>query len=187
MSIEITAEYYNKIVDEFLNGLNSEESKIEKEIEKLLLDQIYNDAKKAYKNIINSWYASYSPSVYNRKGTLKKAARITKNNDEVTILMSSDLLGGHRLGNEALYDLTMRKGYHGGALPKKSGISGSYLYRRPVPIYRLWGRSAQKSSAPVSEMRKWAYKYDSTENISKNIENVIRKYLSKYEYFRLFY
>lgn len=187
MSVQITAEYYNRILDEFLAGLNEAEDKIAEELEQLLLNQIYKDAKQAYRNIINSWYASYSPSVYNRKGTLKKAARITKSSDAVTIVMNSDLLGGHRLGNEALYELTMRKGYHGGALPKKSGVSGSYLYRKPVPTYRLWGSPAQQSFAPISEMKKWAYKYSSEVSFSQNIEKIVRKYLSKYEYFRLFY
>lgn len=39
MSVEISLEHYNAIVDEFLNGLNKEAEKIAKEIEMIAIEK----------------------------------------------------------------------------------------------------------------------------------------------------
>ena len=181
MAVEMTLEHYNAIVEEFLNGLEQEEENIAKEIEKLLLQQIRDDAENAFNKIIDSWYASYSPTVYHRKYTLKNAGQFNIVGDSVEIIMNSDPLSGHRLDNEGIYQLTMREGYHGGAL------NSTYMYRGPINEWSYWTRSAVKSFSPVREMKNWAHHYSSKERSIKNVERVVRKYLSKYEYFRLFY
>ena len=182
MSVEISLEHYNAIVDEFLNGLNKEAEKIAKEIEMIAIEKICEDAKRAYTQIINNWYASYSPQFYNRLWTLKNAADIKiTGGDTVTIRMNSDALGGHRLNNEGIYQLTMREGYHGGAL------NSTYMYRGPIQSYHMWTRPAVQSFSPVRAMKNWAHSYESPHEQEKAIEKIVRKYLSKYEYFKLFY
>lgn len=181
MAIEMTLEHYNAIVDEFLNALDRESKNIAKEIEKILLQQIRDDAERAYNKIIDNWYASYSPSVYHRKYTLKNAGRFNIVGDSVEIIINSDPLSGHRLGNEGIYQLTMREGYHGGAL------NSTYMYRGPVNEWYYWTRSAEKSFSPVRAMKNWAHSYNTTHEQIKQVEKIVRKYLSKYEYFRLFY
>lgn len=182
MSVEISLEHYNAIVDEFLNGLDEEAENIVKEIEGIAIEKICEDAKRAYTQIINNWYASYSPQFYDRSWTLKNAADIKiSGGDTVVIRMNSDPLGGHRLDNEGIYQLTMREGYHGGAL------NSTYMYRGPIDAYFRWTRPAVKSFSPVRAMKNWAHSYDSPHEQVKAIEKIVRKYLSKYEYFRLFY
>ena len=181
MAIEITLEHYNAIVKEFLDALDQESENIAKEIEQIALKKISEDARRAYDQIIDNWYASYPPYIYHRKYTLKNAAEINIIGDAVEILMHSDPLSGHRLGNEGIYNLTMREGYHGGAW------ESTYMYRAPINEWTHWSKSAVKSFSPVRAMRNWAHSYDSPHEQKKAIEKIVRKYLNKYEYFRLFF
>ena len=64
-TITMTLEHYNAIVDELLNGLKSSEKEIAKELSALKTKKIYEDAKRAYSQIINNWYNSYSPLYIN--------------------------------------------------------------------------------------------------------------------------
>ena len=109
---------------EFEKGIEKEKPAIEKEIAEMLAQEIYEDAKRAYAQIINSWYASYSPKYFNRKMDLKDTGEIVLEGTSVSIYTKSDPLTGHHLGAEGLYDLTIKKGYHGGS-----------TYRGPLYIW----------------------------------------------------
>lgn len=188
-SVDITLDELYTLYNEFKNGVNKEKSKIEKEISILQAKQICEDAKRAYTQIINEWYSSFSPGIYDRKGTLQNAAKFEIVNDtQVVITMSDENLGGHRVGNEYLYNLTMRQGYHGGAMH-----DGVPMYRTQPPFlnptnpWSRWSRPAEKTFSPVRAMRAWAKSYQSPNMQKKLIERIVRKYLSKYKFFRLFY
>lgn len=183
-TIKMSFEHYIKIVTEWHNRFNQDKAKIEKELHKIELEQFYEDAKRAYTQIINNWYDSYSPNIYDRHETLKKAAKFTLTSDYVDVTLYSDPLSGHRLENDMLYQLTMRRGYHGGAMDSNSGV---YRYRTPHPIYTKWGDPAIQTFSPVRAMRNWVASYESTVYKEKRVKRILDKYYSKYEYYRLKY
>ena len=176
-TITMTLEHYNAIVDELLNGLKSSEKEIAKELSALKTKKIYEDAKRAYSQIINNWYNSYSPLYYNRLYSLKSAADITMLDEHtIDIYLNEDHLGGHHLNNAGLYNLTMRQGYHGGS-----------KYRGPLNKWSHETRPAVKTFSPVRAMQNWAKSYSSPHEKEKHVVQIVKKYLSKYELFRLHY
>lgn len=60
----------------------------------MIAEQAYEDIKQAYAQIINNWYASYSPLYYSRQYSLKNAGEISLQGTSVRIHMSSDPMGG---------------------------------------------------------------------------------------------
>ena len=154
-TITMTLEHYNAIVDELLNGLKSSEKEIAKELSALKTKKIYEDAKRAYSQIINNWYASYSPLYYSRQYSLKNAGEISLQGTSVRIHMSSDPMGGHHLDNDGLYELTMRQGYHGGS-----------MYRGPLYIWSHPTRKAVQTFSPVEAMKSWLAGYS-----NKSVDN----------------
>ena len=162
---------------EFEKGVKKDEPKIKKEIADILAKKVYEDTVKACNEIINSWYASYSPLFYkDRLFSLRNAVKVTLEGTCIRIYGESDALGGHRLNSEGLYDLTMEQGYHGGS-----------MYRGPINYWTHPTREAVKTFSPVAAIKQWLhdYKFDS---ISKDKAMAIcKKYFSKYEYFQKFY
>ena len=171
-------EHLMKMRAEFEKGIEKEKPAIEKEIAEMLALEIYEDAKRAYAQIINSWYASYSPKYYNRKMDLKDTGEIVLEGTSVSIYTKSDPLTGHHLGAEGLYDLTIKKGYHGGS-----------TYRGPLYIWSHPTGPAVRSFSPFRAMQSWIehYHYRSMNSKVKKIIAILRRHYSKYEYFRLFY
>lgn len=133
--IEITYEKLMKLHDEFVIGTKKEKKNIEKEIAEFLAKDILEDVKRAYTQIINNWYASYSPSIYDRKETLKDTGKFILNGSKITIYASSDPMSGHRLDNDRLFKLTMLQGYHGGAWHNGTPMTDATVwmkYKMPV-------------------------------------------------------
>lgn len=182
--IEITYEKLMKLHDEFVISTKKEKKNIEKEIAEFLAKDILEDVKRAYTQIINNWYASYSPSIYDRKETLKDTGKFILNGSKITIYASSDPMNGHRLDNDRLFKLTMLQGYHGGAWH-----NGTPMYRGPVPSYYMWTRPAEKTFSPARAMANWikSYQYRPVTKKINKIEEIFRKYYSKYDYFKMFF
>lgn len=174
--IEIDFQYLMKIYYEFVNGIKKDDEAIAEEISKMIAEQAYEDIKQAYAQIINNWYASYSPLYYSRQYSLKNAGEISLQGTSVRIHMSSDPMGGHHLDNDGLYELTMRQGYHGGS-----------MYRGPLYIWSHPTRKAVQTFSPVEAMKSWLAGYSNKSVDNQKIESIVRKYYSKYEFFRLFY
>ena len=146
--IEIDFQYLMKIYYEFVNGIKKDDEAIAEEISKMIAEQAYEDIKQAYAQIINNWYASYSPLYYSRQYSLKNAGEISLQGTSVRIHMSSDPMGGHHLDNDGLYELTMRQGYHGGS-----------MYRGPLYIWSHPTRKAVQTFSPVEAMKSWLAGY----------------------------
>lgn len=174
--VEIDFQHLVDIYYEFVNGIKKADEKINEELSKMVAEEIYKNAKKAYIEIINNWYASYSPLYYKRQESLKKAAKITLQGSTVVIDINSDPLTGHHLGSDGLYTLTMKEGYHGGK-----------MYRGPLYVWSHPTREAEKTFSPVEAMKSWAEEYSKKTIDKKKVESIIRKYYSEYEFFRLFY
>mgnify|MGYP006943339809 FL=1 len=94
----------------------------------------------------------------------------------IDIYLNEDHLGGHHLNNAGLYNLTMRQGYHGGS-----------KYRGPLNKWSHETRPAVKTFSPVRAMQNWAKSYSSPHEKEKHVVQIVKKYLSKYELFRLLY
>ena len=188
-TVNISEKEFYQLYNEFKNGIEKEMKNINSDLEKIMAKQIAEDVKRAYMQIINAWYSSFTPGIYNRKYTLRNAIQVSIESDNtVVITLSDDNLSGHRVGNEYLYNLTMRQGYHGGAM-----YNGVPMYRTQPPFlcpdnpWAYWSRPAEKTFSPVRALRSWVNSYNSPKVQVKVMQRVLKKYLSKYKFFRLFY
>lgn len=188
-TVNISEKEFYQLYNEFKNGIKKEMKNINSDLEKIMAKQIAEDVKRAYMQIINSWYSSFTPGIYNRKYTLRNAIQVNIESDNtVVITLNDDNLSGHRVGNEYLYNLTMRQGYHGGAMH-----NGVPMYRTKPPFlcpdnpWAYWSRPAEQTFSPVRALRSWVKSYNSPTVQVKVMQRVLKKYLSKYKFFRLFY
>ena len=188
-TVNISEKEFYQLYNEFKNGIEKEMKNINSDLEKIMAKQIAEDVKRAYMQIINSWYSSFTPGIYNRKYTLRNAIQVNIESDNtVVITLNDDNLSGHRVGNEYLYNLTMRQGYHGGAMH-----NGVPMYRTKPPFlcsdnpWAYWSRPAEQTFSPVRALRSWVKSYNSPTVQVKVMQRVLKKYLSKYKFFRLFY
>lgn len=171
-----THENLMKMKKEFERGMEKEKKSISKEISEIYAKEFYKDASKACAEIIDQWYASYSPKFYDRLYSLKNSVEVELNDTTVDIFGNIDALSGHHLNNEGIYELTMERGLHGGS-----------IYRGPLDYWTHPTRPAVETFSPVSAINKWMDNYEFDSNVTKKIMSIIRKHYSKYEYFRLFY
>lgn len=188
-TVNISEKEFYQLYNEFKNGIKKEMKNINSDLEKIMAKQIAEDVKRAYMQIINAWYSSFTPGIYNRKYTLRNAIQVNIESDNtVVITLNDDNLSGHRVGNEYLYNLTMRQGYHGGAMH-----NGVPMYRTKPPFlcpdnpWAYWSRPAEQTFSPVRALRSWVKSYNSPTVQVKVMQRVLKKYLSKYKFFRLFY
>ena len=61
------------------------------------------------------------------------------------------------------------------------------MYRGPLYIWSHPTRKAVQTFSPVEAMKSWLAGYSNKSVDNKKIESIVRKYYSKYEFFRLFY
>lgn len=121
--------------------------------------------KEQLQDAVDEWYAFYDPRYYRRTYGLEDIAKVEIKGSGAEMYIDAyydvSLMGGHNLGNEELYDLTIREGYHGGA---RSGPDhpnpGTPYYRIPVPYlssglppYSQWGSPAVKTPSPLDLAR----------------------------------
>lgn len=119
---------------------------------------VKHEVKNAFNDAIRSWYDSYPTKIYKRRGSNGSGGLFDLLKDEVEMASGND---GERVyradydegkmhglrsggGNEYLYDLVFKRGYHGGAPDE----SGTYRYRRPVGKWYAWSRQAVQTEAP---------------------------------------
>lgn len=67
--------------------------------------------------------------------------------------------------------------------------NGTPMYRGPVPSYYMWTRPAEKTFSPARAMANWikSYQYRPVTKKINKIEEIFRKYYSKYDYFKMFF
>lgn len=169
-------EEFQKIQNDFIQGVEKERAAIEKEISEVIAKEIYNDTLKACEHIINSWYSSYSPLYYERLYSLKNAIKVTLNGTYIEVYGDTDALGGHHLNSEGLYNLTMEEGSHGGS-----------MYRGPLNYWNHPTRPAVVTFSPVDAISEWLHSYTPKAPMIQKLNSIFRKYYSKYKYFQLFY
>lgn len=120
-----------------------------------------------FRDIVDEYYADYSPLFYNRNESLYNILITgrSENPDNPTMFIELDpgMMTGYRSGyqgGDGLYDTVFRKGWHGGADKDKNGMhpdEGTPYYRTPYPYhegdttgYWNWGYEADRmKEAPI--------------------------------------
>ena len=131
-----------------LNGLVTKivkaTEKAEKEIDRVNKKYnrlVFNGLRKIARTAIADFYHSYSPKIYDRHGDLYNTFEIKATDEQWDILVGPEFMkythhdGGDDgpVSNDYIYELTMKKGFHGGA-----PHNGSYYWRTPYPEYTDW-------------------------------------------------
>lgn len=104
---------YTEWLNELMGKINNayEDTKVE------YYDVIEKKMKTNYKRIIDTFYASYTPSFYNRRGSLYDLLVINRDNDGVDIGFDPSRISRRDGYNDkdGLYKTVFLQGYHGGA------------------------------------------------------------------------
>lgn len=106
-----------------------------------VIPKMMKEADFIVKSAIDAYYDAYEPKVYRRNESLYSVFKI-----EFSPAYGFELAfdpkymkeGSHRVGNEYIYDVMFKKGYHGGA-----PHNGDYYWRFPSP------QSAQALGVPA--------------------------------------
>lgn len=143
--------------------------------------------RQSYKETIAHFYASYSPQFYHRSRSLYQLLETEIDDESMSIQFNPANMTPYRngySGEDGLYDLVFRHGWHGGARSgdytssyrpgsEDSGYSvaftphpnpGTPHYRRPYPYYGQWGAEAVKSESPLENFKLKVAEYESDPN-----------------------
>ena len=74
---------------------------------------------------------------------------------EINVNLSSDELGGHRVGNDYIYEYIFKQGYHGGAIDGPEHPAPGTPYWRTGFNFSEWGRPAPKTTSAYMLMQKY--------------------------------
>lgn len=105
----ITESEYEKI----FNFLSKYADQIAYDVNERLAQECYKKALKISKDAIAAFYSAYSPNLYERTGSLYDVFDIQVLGDDFIFAIDDDLMGWHR-SNEAVMELDVMQGYHGG-------------------------------------------------------------------------
>lgn len=167
----------------FLRRFEKNVSKVSNLIKQDLIVEAEKNAKKAFREIIDDYYAEYDPKFYGRPSVGLYDLLVIENNmagfdpDNIGYDPSRAIDINDESGfKEYFYDITFRQGYHGGA--DKGDYHPAYgtpLYRTPQPYeddhgrfhsgYHRWGWESVKSDmndAPLDRMRQWGTEFKNT-------------------------
>lgn len=159
------------------------------------IDEIVNDAANAaarttilfavngfielYSNVIDDYYASYSPHLYNRKYEMYDLLNFDIPDDGVSVRMSFDeTIMKYRNDTptsgtyDGLYWYAFHKGWHGGAAtgPNHPG-EGTPYWRDVKTGYRTWLKEAFQSESPYDRvMSEWKTFWYNTVSVVFNDE-----------------
>lgn len=137
---------FDEILNEFIKD---KDTVIPRKIAKSIAPKIAKSIRNIFSKRINEFYNSYSPEYYStRQKSLNKSYKVCYTTKSVIWNSNSDMVPKtHRVdkvNGDYIYDLTVMKGYHGGAYH-----NGIPTYRTPYPIYTRWGRPAEKTQPPA--------------------------------------
>ena len=144
-----------------IDMIPKEKSKINKKYNRY----VYNGLETIAQTAIEDFYNSYDdgPWMYRRTENLYNSFKITATDNDWNIDVDSKYMNdNYNVSKDYIYDLTMKKGIHGGA-----PHNGDYYWRTPFPEFFLWypfpaergpedaeGRIINESNSFIDEMRK---------------------------------
>lgn len=142
--------------------------------------------RQSYKETIVKFYAGYSPKFYHRSRSLYDLIQTKIGNDSLAVDFDPSKMTAYRSGyngEDGLYDLVFREGWHGGAkhgdytrlhyghadgfwtvLFTPHPSPGTPYYRTPYQVYTNWGEDAARSDAPLDVFKQKVAEYESDPN-----------------------
>ncbi len=152
------------------------------EINNRLVFKQYNKAKEIIDMAVNEFYGAYGPIYYDRNGELGSFAypQVIGGGQEFSFQLGAEFGDDyHRIGNQYIYNVVFRQGYHGGAKH-----NGGYYWRTPIPYFTYWGRRAVKTTSPRDLIVMYwnAYITGEYEQDKQTImQQVIQKYIAEFQ------
>lgn len=141
-----------------INCVQKAITKIEK-LNKLYPQRYKEELEEVGNSVIDQWYETYDPIVYERTGSLYNAFKVTLNGTDYNVSFDSSFIG-----NKIIFYNSFMEGYHGGAKSGKTKFGephpapGIPYWKTPIPEFTHWGRPAMRSFSPytrmMSEMKK---------------------------------
>lgn len=124
--------------------------------------------KSIFHTAVDHFYSSqFEPNRYQRRFSMKEIlnTRVSKDSLAVSFDPSKMTYRSGYDGEDGLYDLVFREGWHGGA---KKGPEhpeeGVPHWRYPDPLYKYWGREAEREDvSPLQEIRRSWSDYEENE------------------------
>lgn len=139
---------------DFQDKLMSMASMIQKNAMAQVKPKAIMKAKLIVRGAVDAYYGSYGPQVYSRTESLYSVMEVQETGDGFDLMFGGEYMkGSHRVGNDYIYDVMFKKGYHGGA-----PHNGDYYWRWPSPqtlsesgippysMWYLWGPAPQSAS-----------------------------------------
>lgn len=154
ISLKINASNLNKAARKFrklADSIETAEKKTNEEIPKKAAPEIENASRFA----VEDWYMSFNPEYYERTESLLNVYDVKPLSGEINVNLSSDELGGHRVGNNYIYEYIFKQGYHGGAIDGPEHPAPGTPYWRTGFNFSEWGRPAPKTTSAYMLMQKY--------------------------------
>ena len=131
-------------------------------------------ALKIFRESVEAFYNSYSPSYYDRRGSLYGMVELESGEDYFKMDYNDDLPTDRSGGS--LYEIVFKEGWHGGAYSGPNHPNpGTPYYRAPRDRYYTWmlnnGRAAKADISPLDDInqRVKVYEQEEMQNVFNNI------------------
>lgn len=156
-------------------------------VDKIFCDYVVpivaEDSKKIFDWGVEQYYADYSPQIYSRKESLKKAYLINSSSNTVSWDVSADLIPNvHRVSSDYIYEYMFEQGWHGGADKGPNHPSPGTLWWRYPPVsfmgmkrYSIWGDPSVQTTPPTEYINSELESYDDSSSsvVGHGIKNVL--------------
>lgn len=156
ISLKINASDLNKAARKFRKLADSIET-AEKKTNSEIPAKVAPEIESASRFAVEDWYMAFNPDYYERTESLLNVYDVKPLSGEVNVHLSSDELGGHRVGNDYIYEYMFILGYHGGAITGEPPAhpSPGIPYWRTGFNFSEWGSPAPKATSAYTLMRKY--------------------------------
>ena len=177
MYLEADSSAFISGIDSLFGDLQSKATKILKQSIDECGPEIERRGKEIFKQVVDDFYGSYSPVVYNRNKSMENILELEYSSQGMDISYEPSRMSSTNgtLSGQGLYELVFKEGYHGGA---KFGTGhpnpGTPYWRQPIDYYYYWSRPAAKSEPPYDEFDKRFDEYldgDAYELIATTFDN----------------
>lgn len=154
ISLKINASDLNKAARKFrklADSIETAKKKTNEEIPKKAAPEIESASRFA----VEDWYMSFNPEYYERTESLLNVYDVKPLSGEINVNLSPDKLGGHRVGNDYIYEYIFKQGYHGGAIDGLEHPAPGTPYWRTGFNFSEWGSPAPKTTSAYILMQKY--------------------------------
>ena len=135
-----------KIIDDIKVKIEQQKPIVQKKV----LNLVENKLNLLFELSIIKFYSSYTPLFYTpRRNSLYNLFHVKRGDSYLEYWFDSSQITSRDgyAGEDGLYTTVFKEGYHGGAKH-----DGEMLWRKPVPYYTSWGRSAERATISPYDM-----------------------------------